>query len=294
VGGVGQYEKNQWNRALSPHTMGSCFKPFVYLSGFLNGQSPDDIIVDAPVSFPSGGQSWSPRNFEGGFMGAMTIRKALSYSRNVCAAKVAHEVGIQNVIATARQAGLTSTIEPYLPISLGAAAASPLEMAGAYSTFARGGVQITPRLVRRIENNEGTVIATYEPQTKKVFDSNATAKLLDCMQAVITSGTGLRAKLDGRPVAGKTGTSDAARDIWFCGFTADTATAVWGGNDHNQAIHGRAVTGGMVMAAIFKDYMDQYYKTHPTPVVAFMQPAKDAPKIASGDLLMPNAEAKTP
>lgn len=280
VGGVGKFEKHQWNRAVSPHTMGSSFKPFVYLTGFLNGQSPDDIVVDAPVSFPSGGQVWSPRNFEGGFMGAMTIRKALAQSRNICAAKVAHEVGIQNVIRTARMAGITSTMEPYLPISLGAAAASPLDMAGAYATFARGGLQITPQAIRRIEDNDGKVVAAFEPKPKKVFDSNAVAKLLDTMQSVVTNGTGIRARLKDRPVAGKTGTSDAARDIWFVGFTADHAVAVWGGNDYNKAIHSRSVTGGMIMAAIFKNYMDEFYKKHPTPVLAFMKPSKDAPKIA--------------
>lgn len=293
VGGVGQFEKHQWNRATSPHTMGSSFKPFVYLTGYLRGMSPDDIVLDAPVSFPSGGQSWSPRNFEGGFMGSMTMRKALAYSRNVCAAKVAHQYGIQNVIQTARLAGLTSRIEPYLPVSLGASASSPLEMASAYSTFARGGVRLRPQLVRRIDNNDGKMIAEFHPEPVKVFDSNAVAKLLDAMQSVVTNGTGIRARLADRPVAGKTGTSDAAKDIWFVGFTADTATAVWGGNDHNKAIHNNHVTGGMIMASIFKNYMEDYYKTHPTPVLAFMQPSKEAPKIAIDGLTPPAVAAES-
>jgi penicillin-binding protein 1A len=280
VGGVGQYEKNQWNRATSPHTMGSSFKPFVYMAGFLKGKNPEDVVVDAPVSFPSGGQYWSPRNFEGGFMGAMTIKKALAYSRNVCAAKVAHEVGIQNVIKVARQAGLTSRMEPYLPISLGASASSPLEMASAYATFARGGIRINPMVIRKIENNDGTVLASYSPQPEKVFDSQATSKLLVALQEVVTNGTGVLARLPGRPMAGKTGTSDAARDIWFVGFTADTATACWGGNDFNKAIHNTHVTGGMIMSKIWKDYMTEYYEKHPTPALAFFTPAKDAPKIA--------------
>lgn len=280
VGGVGQYEKHQWNRAVSPHTMGSSFKPFVYLTGFVKGHSPDDIIVDSPVSFPSGGRFWSPPNFEHGFMGAMTMRKALAFSRNVCAAKLAYEVGIENVIKTARLAGLTSRMEPYMPISLGAAAASPLEMAAAYSTFARGGIAIKPLVFRRIESNDGKVIAAFKPEPRKVFDSTATTKLLDCMQEVVKAGTGVRARLPGRPLAGKTGTSDASRDIWFVGFTADTATACWGGNDHNKAIHNRGVTGGMIMSNIFKDYMTEFYEKHPTPALAFVTPAANAPQIA--------------
>lgn len=282
VGGVGQFEKIQWNRAVSPHTMGSSFKPFVYLTGFLQGMDPEDIIVDSPVSFPSGGSVWTPRNFEGGFMGAMPIKKALAQSRNVCAAKVAHEVGIENVIKTARLAGLTSTIEPYLPVSLGAAAASPLEMAGAYSTFARGGVRITPQIFRRIENTDGTVVATFSPEPRKVFDSHAIDKLLVCMKEVVTHGTGILAQLDDhRPLAGKTGTADASRDIWFVGFTPDTCTAVWGGNDHNKAIANKYVTGGMIMSKIFKQYMTAYYQDHPTPIVAFMKPGAEAPQVAS-------------
>jgi 1A family penicillin-binding protein len=280
VGGVGPYEKNQWNRAVSPHTMGSSFKPFVYLTGFLHGKNPEDIIVDGPVSFPSGGTIWSPPNFEHSFMGPLTIKKALAYSRNVCAAKVAYDVGIQNVIQTARLCGITSKIEPYLPVCLGAAAASPLEMAGAYATFARGGVQMTPQVLRKIESNDGRLIAEFHAEPHKVFDSVATGKLLECMKEVVKSGTGILGRLPGREMAGKTGTSDASRDIWFCGFTADTATAAWGGNDHNTALHNKYITGGMIMSKIWKDYMTNFYAKHPTPALAFTAPAQNAPTVA--------------
>ena len=291
VGGVGKFEQHQWNRAVTPHTMGSCFKPFVYLTGFMKGLTPDSIVLDEPFSVPSGGHVYSPRNFDNTFKGPMPIRTALALSRNVCAIRVAVFDGINSVINTARLAGITSRLDPYIPIALGAGAASPLEMAGAYGTFARGGVQMTPQMFRHIDTNDDKVIASFDATPHKVFDSNAVAELVDAMQTVVKSGTGTNAQLAGRPVAGKTGTSDAARDVWFCGFTPDLVTTVWGGNDHNKAIPGSHVTGGVVMAGMWKKYMVSYYDKHPTPIGMFMAPSKSQTQVAlnQGDLSQPNA-----
>jgi 1A family penicillin-binding protein len=280
VGGAGKFEDHQWNRAVQPHTMGSSFKPFVYLTGFLKGLTPDSIVLDSPFSAPSGGQVYSPRNFDNSFMGAMTIKKALTFSRNVAAVRIAWFSGIKNVINTARLAGITSRLDPYLPTAIGACAASSLEMAGAYATIARGGVYLTPHLVRRIDNPDGKTIYTYDEKPKKVFPSTAVAELIDCMQNVVQHGTGIYAQLPGRLVAGKTGTADKSRDIWFIGFTPDTCTALWGGNDHNKAINNRSVTGGMVMAGMWKKYMVAYYDARPTPPGSFLLPTKDQVEIA--------------
>jgi 1A family penicillin-binding protein len=280
VGGVGGYEGHQWNRAVSPHTMGSSFKPFVYLTGLMKGLTPDSIIPDEPFSAPSGGQWYSPRNFDNSFMGPLTLKRALTQSRNVCAVRVAWFAGIKNVIDTAHRAGLTSRLDPFLPTAVGACAASPLEMAGAYSTFARGGVVMTPHLVRRIDNPDGKHIYTYNEKPHKAFDSRAVSELVDCMQNVVQHGTGVKAQLPGRPVAGKTGTADKSKDIWFIGFTPDTCTACWGGNDHNHAIGNRSVTGGMVMAGMWKKYMVSYYDSHPTPAGSFMQRSENVTQIA--------------
>jgi penicillin-binding protein 1A len=284
VGGVGQFERHQWNRAVSPHTMGSSFKPFVYLSGFLKGLTPDSVVLDEPVTIQSGGHAYSPKNFDHEFRGPMPIRMALALSRNVCAIRVAVFSGINHVIETARAAGITSRLDPYIPVALGACAASPLEMAGAYSTFARGGVQMTPQVFRRVESPDGKVLDTYSASPRKVFESQPVALLVDAMQTVVQKGTGILAQLPGRPVAGKTGTSDRATDIWFIGFTPDTCTAVWGGNDHNKTVYGRSVTGGVVMAAIWKKYMVGYYNTHPTPVAYFTPPSKWKSSVASADV----------
>lgn len=281
VGGAGDFEDHQWNRAVSPHTMGSSFKPFVYLTGFMKGLTPTSIVQDAPFSALSGGQWYTPHNFDYRFFGPMTVKMALTDSRNVCAVRIAAMCGINNVINTAHLAGITSKLDPYLPTAIGACAASPLEMAGAYSTFARGGIYLTPHLVRRIESPDGKVIYRYDEKPKKVFDSFDVSELLECMQNVVQHGTGIYAQLPNRPVAGKTGTADKSKDIWFVGFTPDTCTAVWGGNDHNKAVGNRAVTGGMVMAGIWKKYMLAYYDIHPTQAGSFMLASKAPAAIAA-------------
>lgn len=277
VGGVGNFWKNQYNRATNPHTAGSSFKPFVYLTAFIkNIFRPDSVIEDSPLTIKQGWglPDWSPKNFDHKFMGKITIRKALCMSRNVPAVKVGKAAGIDNVIETARLAGITTRLDANLSLSLGSSAVTPLDMAGAYSTFARGGIAMKPQVLRRIDNNRGQVVEAFEPRVQKVFDSDAVAKLVDVMQDVVRIGTGTAAKLPDRPVAGKTGTADAGKDIWFCGFTPDTVCTLWGGNDENLPIPGHNVTGGVVMAKIWKDFMTAYYELRPSPPGAFMAPSK--------------------
>lgn len=284
VGGVGDFWKNQWNRATNPHTAGSSFKPFVYLAGLIKGTiTPNSLIEDDPITIKQGWglPDWSPKNFDHKFMGKITVRKALTLSRNVCSVRIAQKTGIENVIETARLAGITAKLDPNLSLSLGSSAVSPLDMAGAYATFARGGVAIKPRLIRRIEDNKGQVIEVFEPRVDKVFQTEPVAELLDIMQDVVKFGTGTMARLKDRPVAGKTGTADEAKDIWFIGFTPDMVTAVWGGNDENLPIPGHFVTGGTVMAKIWRLYNEAYYEKHPTPAGTFLEPAKPMEQVAT-------------
>ena len=286
VGGVGNFWKNQWNRATNPHTAGSSFKPFVYLTAFQRrALTPNSIIDDAPLSIKQGWglPLWQPKNFDHKFMGKITVRKALTLSRNVPAVKIAQQVGIDSVIETARLAGITSKLDPNLSLALGSSACSPLEIAGAYSTFARGGIAIRPQVIRKIENTRGQVIEAFESRYDKAFDSEAVAELVSILQDVVRVGTGTQAKLKDRPVAGKTGTADAGKDIWFAGFTPDMVTVCWGGNDENLAIPGHNVTGGTVMAKIWKTFMEAYYDSHPTPAGAFMEPSGRSVKEDDGD-----------
>ncbi|MBS2000196.1 MAG: PBP1A family penicillin-binding protein [Cyanobacteria bacterium SZAS LIN-5] len=274
VGGVGSYDKSPWNRATSVHTAGSAFKPFVYLSGLQTGVlKPDTTIYDAPLAIDIPGQeAYSPKNFDGKYLGPITIRKALALSRNTCAVRVTQAVTPQTVAETATKAGITSKLAPTLALGLGASAVSPLDMANSYATLARGGVRITPSFIRRVESKDKKVLRNYAPESIQVFDPEPVAEIVDAMQDVVQKGTGQKAKLFNRPVAGKTGTADGARDIWFIGFTPDTVTAVWGGNDKNTAIAGNQVTGGTIMAGIWQNYMTAFYKSHATPPGLFKAP----------------------
>ena len=274
VGGAGDFWKHQWNRATSPHTMGSAFKPFVYLAGILSGTiTPHTVLYDQPITIAQDNATlYTPRNFDRRFMGALTVREALALSRNVCAVEVANSTGIDKVIETARLAGIKSELYPGLSTALGACAASPLEMANAYSTLARGGVAENPVIIRKVTDASDSVLLNSSPTPRRVFDEESVAELVDIMQDVLEHGTGVAAQLPGRAVAGKTGTADQAKDIWFVGFTPDTVTATWGGNDQQIAVAGTGITGGTVMAGIWKDYMQSYYRNHPTPALAFNPP----------------------
>jgi len=221
------------------------------------------------------------------------MRKALALSRNIPSVRTAQLVGMDSIVETARLAGITTKLDPNLSLALGSSAVTPLDMAGAYSTFARAGVAIHPQTLRRIENNKGQVIYVEDQKVDKVFAVEPVAELLDCMQDVVKYGTGAGAKLADRPVAGKTGTADAGKDIWFIGFTPDLVTATWGGNDENLPIPGTHVTGGDVMAKIWRHYMEAYYKAYPTPPGSFIAPSHEKTP-AQGEQIAKKEDAGIP
>ena len=194
VGGVGDFWKNQFNRATNPHTVGSSFKPFVYLTAFLSGAAtPDSPIDDSPLIVHQGWglPDYIPKNFDHKFYGHITVRKALALSRNIPALKMAQKVGINNVVETARQAGIRAKLDANLSLALGSSAISPLDMATAYSTFARDGVSIKPTVIRRIENNNGQVLDAFTEQKTTVFPPEPVAELVDVLQDVVKYGSGI-------------------------------------------------------------------------------------------------------
>lgn len=266
VGGAGNYWTSQWNCATNPHTVGSAFKPFVYLAGFIKDDfRPDSIIEDAPITVNQIDMKYTPKNYDGKYMGKITVREALAKSRNTCAIRAAQKEGMDSIAEVARLAGIKSDLERNLSLALGSCAVSPLEMATAYGTFARGGIRIDPRAIRRVEDLHGNVISTSEPVPCRVLPEEQVAWLVDVLKDVVTNGTGTQARLGSRPVAGKTGTADQGRDLWFIGFTPDMVTAVWGGNMQNNPIKDKHVTGGTVMARIWRQYNASYYARCPTP-----------------------------
>ncbi|MBX9668375.1 MAG: penicillin-binding protein [Candidatus Obscuribacterales bacterium] len=295
VGGVGNFWTAQFNRATHPHTTGSSFKPFVYLTAFLRGTlSPDSIIEDTPLVVKQrwGLPDYAPKNFDHKFMGKIPVRTALMLSRNVPSVRTAQALGMESIIETARQAGITSQLDKNLSLALGSSSVSPLEMAGAYATFARAGVYITPQVLRKIENNRGQIIEVFEPKVDKVFPVEPVARLVSILQDVVKKGTGTAAKLKDRPVAGKTGTSNEARDVWFIGFTPDMVTAIWAGNDEHKPIPGSHITGGGLMAPTFKQFMEAYYQLRPHPAGTFVEPTPGldvpAPTLENPDGLAAN------
>jgi len=265
VGGAHDYWTNQWNCAVNPHTAGSSLKPFVYLSAFMGGFTPETSVQDIPFTLKeANGEEWNPKNFDGKYLGTISVRDALSQSRNMCTIRVAERVGIPTVIDTLRKAGIKTDLTPTLSLALGSSAVTPLDLASAYGTLARGGIAITPWTIRRLEDARGRIIGSFNPAPVRVFPLEQVAWITDILQDVVWKGTATQAKLNKRPVAGKTGTADKAKDIWFVGFTPDMVTAVWGGGDEKKVV-AKNVTGGTVMARIFRVYNEDYYRANPLP-----------------------------
>lgn len=296
VGGV-DFDKSNFNRATqSKRALGSTFKPIVYLTAFRKGLiTPNSIVKDAPITLSDGWTSWSPHNWDGRYMGSMTARKALYLSRNTPTVRLASKLGPDAIIETARELGINSHMERNLSICLGSAGVPPIELATAFSTIARGGVYIEPILVRRIEDSRGKVIEINEPHPEKRVDSNSVNTLISILIDVVDKGTGKNAKLKDRVVAGKTGTSDEMRDIWFTGFTPDMVAAVWMGNDANKPMHGVFSSN---CAKAWHDFAVGYYNKVKIPPKTFEKPSDVVTKkidpltglLANPDT--PNAEEK--
>ena len=269
VGGV-DYNENQFNRATSAlRQPGSAFKPFVYYTALATGKyNPSSTIQDSPVSYPDGRERYVPQNYDRGFMGAMSLQTALQLSRNVPAIRLGQDVGLNKVIEHCRLIGITSEMYPVVSLPLGAIGITPLEMAGAYATFASQGWYSETTLIAQVTDSRGGILLDNTPQPRLVLNPKATAQLTQMLQAVVTGGTGRAAQLD-RPTAGKTGTTSSERDVWFVGYVPQLAVALWIGNDDFSPL-GRDATGGGTVAPIWKDFMIRALKDQ--PVQQFPQP----------------------
>ncbi|MBD2137908.1 penicillin-binding protein [Anabaena sp. FACHB-1237] len=271
VGGVDS-KTSEFNRATQAQRQpGSSFKPFVYYAAFATGKyGPDSTVIDAPVGYRDGNGWYYPRNYDGGFSGAMSIRTALAQSRNIPVIKLGKAVGMNKVIDTCRTLGIMSPMEPVTSLPLGAIGVTPLEMASAYATFANYGWQSPTTVIARITDSTGNVIRDNTPKPKQVLDPWASAAIIDAMQSVVTSGTGKNAAID-RPAAGKTGTTSSEKDIWFVGTVPQLTTAVWVGRDDNRQLSSGA-TGGVMVAPIWRDFMTEALKG--VPVENFKSPSQ--------------------
>jgi 1A family penicillin-binding protein len=271
VGGV-DYKKSQLNRAIqSRRQPGSAFKPFVYYTAFASGRfTPDSVVNDAPISIRDGSRYYTPKNYGGGYSGPTSLRMALMKSSNIPAVILGQRVGTEKVVEVCRRLGFKSPLIAVPSLPLGSVDVTPLEMAGAYATFASNGWHSDPTIIVRVTDSRGNVLFDNTPKPKLVLDPWATASLTSVLQGVISGGTATSAQI-GRPAAGKTGTTDSERNVWFVGYVPQLATAVWIGDDTNRAL-GKGITGGGYAAPIWRNFMLEALKNE--PVKYFPSPAK--------------------
>lgn len=262
AGGV-DYNKSQLNRVMiSRRQPGSAFKPFVYYSAFASGKyTPDSPIEDRPISLRDGANIYSPKNYGGGFSGSMSIRQAVASSANIPAVLIGSRVGLNKVIEDARQMGIKTPLQSVLSLPLGSVDVTPLDMAVGYATLASNGWYSEPTAILRVTNVQGDVLIDNTPKPQQVLDPWAAASTTSVLTSVIQGGTGTSAYL-GRPTAGKTGTTDNERNVWFVGYVPQLATAVWIGDDANRPL-GRGVSGGGYAAPIWRSFMSQAVKDMP-------------------------------
>jgi penicillin-binding protein 1A len=256
IGGY-SFDRSKFNRATQAlRQVGSAFKPIVYTAAIDRGFTPVSLLMDSPASFPAGaGQPlYSPMNYDRKFEGPITLRHALEESRNVPAVRMMEQLGPNQVIAYARRLGLESPIPPYLPVALGAAEASLVEMTSAYSVFPNQGVRMRPYAVLKVSDRAGNVLEENRPEPKDAIRADTAFVMTNLLRGVVQRGTGVKASALNWPVGGKTGTTDDYTDAWFVGFDPDITLGVWVGLDQKKPI-GHNMTGAEAALPIWIDIM---------------------------------------
>lgn len=278
VGGK-DYTKSQFNRAAQAKRQpGSSFKLFVYLAAMEKGYRPSDHIIDEPVAVKDFNGWWSPQNYHNEYLGDITLEQAFAKSINTCAVKLSEDVGRSQVIEMARRLGITSQLLNTPSLPLGTNEITLLENVQAFAHMPNDGVMVRLHAVQEIITDDGVVIYKHQEQElPRVLDHNVVAKMNKLLMAVTQYGTAQTAKF-GRPVGGKTGTTQEHRDAWFVGFTPQLVTGVWVGKDDNTSM-GRT-TGGTIPATIFRDYMSKAHEN--LPIEQLPDVAQDSPGINNG------------
>jgi len=254
VGGR-DFDLSKFDRATQAlRQVGSSFKPYVYTTVIDGGASPDDTILDEPISFETPSGPYTPHNYDEKFEGIITLRRALSQSRNIPALKLANKVGIKSVIEYAGRFGITSKLPPYLPVALGSAEITLMEQTSAYSVFPNDGVHVSPRYITRVTDYEGRVLEEDFPEVKDVISQRTARIMTSMLREVVLHGTGIAAAKLPFPVAGKTGTTNDFTDAWFVGFTPTMTCGVWVGYDEKKSL-GAKETGAHAALPIWMNFM---------------------------------------
>lgn len=252
------FKKSQFNLATQGIMQpGSAFKPIIYTTALSKEFiAPNTIFVDEPISLPGANPQtmWEPENFDKTYMGPITIRTALTYSRNIISVKIARVIGLTSIHDMARRMGIETPLANNLSISLGSSGVTLIEMARAFSTFPNLGKNIKPQFIQAVKNRKGEIIEQLEPVFKEAVDPVTAFQMIHLLGGVIQDGTGRNARTLGIPAGGKTGTTDNCRDAWFIGFTPEVVTAVWVGREDKKSL-GNKETGGRVACPIWTSFM---------------------------------------
>jgi penicillin-binding protein 1A len=285
VGGR-DFDISKFDRATQAlRQVGSSFKPYVYTTIIDGGASPDDTILDEPISFETPSGPYTPHNYDEKFEGIITLRRALAQSRNIPALKLANKVGIKSVIDYAERFGVTSKLPPYLPVALGSAEITLMEQTSAYSVFPNDGVRVSPRYITRVTDYEGRVLEEDFPEVKDVISEHTARVMTSMLREVVLHGTGIAAARLPFPVAGKTGTTNDFTDAWFVGFTPTMTCGVWVGYDEKKSL-GAKETGAHAALPIWMNFMTVAMsgkdagEFQPTPITQHTADNVDTPDTA--------------
>jgi len=284
VGGF-SFDESEFNRATQAQRQpGSSFKPFVYAAALDKGYTPSSMIVDSPVTIDMGwGQYWTPQNFEGESTGPRTLRFAVEHSINLMTVRLARDIGMPLIVDYARRFGIYDNLPPLLSMSIGAGETTVLRMVTGYSMFANGGKRVKATLIDRIQDRWGNTIYKHDericegcdaptwhnqPEPKlidkreQVIDPLTAYQVTSILEGVIQRGTGIAIKELGRTLAGKTGTTNDAKDLWFIGFSPNLTFGVFMGYDKPRSLGGKA-QAALYTAPIFRDFMRMALKDTP-------------------------------
>ena len=245
------YAQSQFNRATTAKRQpGSAFKPFVYLAAVERGLTPDTVREDAPINI----KGWNPENYSRNYSGPVTLRDALAHSLNTVAVRLGVEVGPKAVVQTAQRLGITSALQANASIALGTSEVTPLELVGAYATFANGGMGVIPYVIAGVKTVDGRTVYKRAPSgLGRVIEPQADGMMNAMMHEVFVSGTAKKGDIPGWDLAGKTGTSQDFRDAWVIGYSATLVTGVWLGNDDGEPT--KRVSGGNLPVEIWNRVM---------------------------------------
>ncbi len=256
VGGK-DFSESAFNRATAARRQpGSAFKPFVYAYAIEQGYPQSRLILDSPIIFKGAkdGDDWRPENFSGTYQGEMTLRRALSLSRNIPAVRLIEMLGPSSVVRFARTLGIESDLKPNLTLALGASETTLIELTSAYAAFPNRGKHIKPLAIEKILDRSGRILWRASPQATQAMSRTGAAVMTDMLQAVIKEGTAKKAKQFGRPVAGKTGTTNDFKDALFIGFSPSIAAGVWVGHDNFTTL-GPKETGSRAALPVWIEFM---------------------------------------